>query len=79
MRCRFPLQRLHPGWSFASLLQIAAVAVLAVAAQNPPGDGGGASANAHFNEVLDRENLRTLISRQLPKQGRFFEEFDGSE
>uniref|UniRef100_A0A182Y0J5 Uncharacterized protein n=1 Tax=Anopheles stephensi TaxID=30069 RepID=A0A182Y0J5_ANOST len=37
------------------------------------------AANERFNEVLDRENLRTLINRQLPKQGRFFEEFDGSK
>ncbi|KFB44877.1 hypothetical protein ZHAS_00012843 [Anopheles sinensis] len=47
------------------------------------GDGrrgaGYVSANERFNEVLDRENLRSQISRQLPKEGRFFEEFDGSK
>ncbi|XP_050094382.1 serine proteinase stubble [Anopheles aquasalis] len=44
--------------------------------QAPGGGGGGA--NERFNEVLDRGNLRTLISSQLPKSGRFFEEFDGN-
>uniref|UniRef100_A0A182F5Z1 Uncharacterized protein n=1 Tax=Anopheles albimanus TaxID=7167 RepID=A0A182F5Z1_ANOAL len=42
-------------------------------------DQSPGGANERFNEVLDRGNLRSLISSQLPKRGRFFEEFDGSK
>uniref|UniRef100_A0A182Q209 Uncharacterized protein n=1 Tax=Anopheles farauti TaxID=69004 RepID=A0A182Q209_9DIPT len=79
MRCWVShLQRdAHLGWI---LLLVGMVVVSHVATERPgPPERAVASANERFNEVLDRENLRTLISRQLPKQGRFFEEFDGSK
>ncbi|XP_050072357.1 uncharacterized protein LOC126560440 [Anopheles maculipalpis] len=83
MRFRFPLRRVHLGWILLLLLGVLAAAAAVTAsepsiARNGRSERpGSASANERFNEVLDRENLRTLINRQLPKQGRFFEEFDG--
>uniref|UniRef100_A0A182MB37 Uncharacterized protein n=1 Tax=Anopheles culicifacies TaxID=139723 RepID=A0A182MB37_9DIPT len=80
MRFRFPLRRVHLGWILLLAgLFVATVAdsELATVPRNGRPERGFDSANARFNEVLDRENLRTLINRQLPKQGRFFEEFDG--
>lgn len=37
------------------------------------------SFNQYYNEVVERDDLRGAISRQLPKQGKFFEEFDRSK
>ncbi|XP_055596900.1 serine proteinase stubble-like isoform X5 [Uranotaenia lowii] len=38
--------------------------------------GSGGSFNRYYNDVIEKDDLRGTINRQLPKQGKFFEEFD---
>ncbi|XP_062547489.1 serine proteinase stubble isoform X2 [Armigeres subalbatus] len=63
-------------WS--SSMQIMSVMLLsgAVVICNSGDVTGAGSFNRYYNDVVAKDDLRDVISRQLPKQGKFFEEFD---
>lgn len=81
-----PVGRLAASSNHYAVLVLSLVTVSAIVF--PVVDGGeevarsvdaGGSFNRYYNDVVQRDDLRSTISRQLPKQGKFFEEFDRSE
>lgn len=69
------------GWTSASPvgLIVGVVVLLHVVICNSGDVTGVGSFNRYYNDVVEKDDLRDVISRQLPKQGKFFEEFDRSK
>ncbi|XP_065072633.1 serine proteinase stubble isoform X2 [Ochlerotatus camptorhynchus] len=66
------------GWTSASPVRFIVVVVLLlnVVICNSGDVTGAGSFNRYYNNVVAKDDLRDVISGQLPKQGKFFEEFD---
>lgn len=68
-------------WTRWSSVQVIVLVLLwgEVAICNSDDATGAGSFNRYYNDVVAKDDLRDVISRQLPKQGKFFEEFDRSK
>ncbi|XP_021702115.1 serine proteinase stubble isoform X3 [Aedes aegypti] len=62
-------------WSSMEVIVLVLLGGAVVICNSGDAEGTG-SFNQYYNDVVAKDDLRDVISRQLPKQGKFFEEFD---